>query len=227
MRVRTFVTAVSALAITSGTCLACVTPPPEPPRRIWVDIHGDTDGDGRTEAWVGVEVGIFPFSSPTGCACGIGLSANSTTLVPSLDISGAMVGFTNTTTHTTRFISEFAFQNNAAAAGALSNASPQQGLNWTGFSGLIAPIGNPTPEPGEVAKLWFMVTFDTGELSNFIGGEITALFANGEADPATGLPLLSGPHATVFHTALDPTVPAPPMLTALAGLGLIASRRRR
>lgn len=112
-----------ALTSVSVPVIACtLVPEPIDPPKVWFDIHGDIDNDGRIEAWVGIDLvpradiingvpvrnpnsqpnpqaGLFPMGTSSDCVCGIAfMEMEGSPLPSSLNVTGAMVTITNTLT---------------------------------------------------------------------------------------------------------------------------------
>ncbi len=215
---------VAAAVVCAQGANACVGPPPDPPPQFWVEIHGDTDGDGGTNAWIGLEIDLFNPGAPTQCSCGLGLSGPAA-ILNGLEFDGVHLSVTNTLTHVSTPIVAFdALQENANAANGYSALAP--GSTWGGFSGLIPAFTSPALGPNDVIKIWFDVDLRGG---NGIGTQLSQLQAvvgGGEGLP-DGSPNPGGPHPGIVFTAADPTAPAPGALAAFGLAGLIGLRRRR
>lgn len=239
MKTMTRVLALTALSaiVLPGIGAACVgqggtpTQPAPPPPSIWTINHGDTDGDGKAEVWVGIEVGT-PFS-PTGgsstCACGLGLTNGP----PSLAVVDVMVGLTDTRTDEFTELAAFAplsrdpSSDNGFANGTLPNTigTPMPGAIWTGFTGEILPFTPPALGANEVWKLWFELEVEVGELQ--LLNDTHAQFGSGSTDQD------EPNHPVTYFTAENSTLSIVPLAStpALLGLGLgmlgLATARRR
>jgi hypothetical protein len=217
-------TATLALAATAGAALACTTPPPpvsEPPT-FWIDIHGDTDGDGRTEIWVGQEVNLFG-ASAVPCACGIGFTPDFLNVVTSATVTNALLGVTvknpDGSADVTPILT-FDFARNSNTTSGLTGNDPS--LNWFGFFDAEADL-NPDDYTNDIVKLWFEIEIDTAQLGLFKSVGAFAKFGAGEGTP-DGFPNFVGSH---FQLGGLGRVPTPGAAAVLGIAGLAAIRRRR
>lgn len=226
-----------AISMTTATVAqACVMPNPTPPPKLWITNHGDTDADGDTNFWVGIEVSLFTTTSPTGCACGIGFAQALPVGLAAVD--GSHVSITNTLTHEERPLTDDGtpsgnpifdnFGANGNTSSDLSNLDPGGNLDWNGFVGAQPSVPPQQLGPNEVIKLWFDLDVDPTAIRLLQGNSV--VFASGEGDPTTGNVPPTGEHAPQFYTSQDggslQGLPEPTSLALLA-LGGIAVLRRR
>ncbi len=210
------------VACASGAAFACTTPPPIDPPTYWIDIHGDTDGDGRTEIWIGQEVGLFGAQNGQ-CACGMGFDQNFVNIVTSATITNAILGVTTKNMDgsiTIDPIINFGFVPWQPTTDALNDRPDDR--TWFGFYADDATV-NPADYADVLVKLWFELEIDNGQLGAFLAGGFTAQVAAGEAFPG-GVPNFNGGHFADFTVK---PVPAPAVLATLGLAGLAGARRRR
>ena len=134
---------------------ACNRQPPEPPRQYWIINHGDPDGDGLNEYWVGIEVDLFNFNQPTLCQCGLGFSSP---LPQGGQVKDAMVSVVDRRTHQIiGFVNAFnALTPNEETTANLNALQP--GVAWFGLAGTIDPTELPQIDrETQTYKLWFKV----------------------------------------------------------------------
>ena len=185
------VVVVFFLGALSFNALSCVHPPPKPKPKVWVENHGINPVTNKLEMWFGVEVDptLFPITTPTVCTCGLGIGGVGLPIVPSLNVTMAGVGITNTITHDTTFLAAFnGFTQSAPITTNAINNAIIAGQQWQGFSQLVNPFTQPVLGPNEVLKLWFGIEIDVPDLGVFntaTEGEFAGFSVGGDPnDPA-------------------------------------------
>ena len=222
-------TKLVTLSLCAGTIaspgVACVVSPermpmpPPPPPNYWTVFPGDTDGDGKQNARIAQEVGLFTTTSATNCSCGIGFQ---NAIVPGLEIDGVSIEIWNKVTgDVVGTIGQFNnFGRMPGADSILGTLPGGGGAQWFGFGGLIPPVGAQALNPNEVIK----IVFDVDGGFGYAGGIV---FASGEGT-ADNLPLIGGPHGVTTFSPVDNFVNIPaPGVVVCAGLASIAAFRRR
>lgn len=134
---------------------ACTMQPPTPPPQYWIINHGDPDGDGLNEYWVGIEVTLFLFTQPTLCRCGLGFNAP---LPPGSMVKDAMVTVVDRRTdEIIALVNAFnALKPDEETTRGLQERQPN--AVWSGLAGTIDPAELPQIDPDTQAyKLWFKV----------------------------------------------------------------------
>lgn len=191
---------------------------------------------GLGRAWISIEDGLIPPSSPTFCAAGIGLRMISGDVPPvGFDVLDAQIAIGNHATGEHVPLSLFNFQPHpttslhmAAGSGqpTLSGTNPLfEGAAWYGFVAPVEPFALPTLSDQEYIELRFLVTYPLSALPL----ELSAQFAAGAAQ-SDGSIDFSQEHPVQYFTATNHfvnLVPEPGAGIIAAAMACLTLARRR
>ena len=205
---------------------ACGHPPPppepqQPPPQVWMIDHGIDPVTGLSNMWFGVEIDpvLFPITQPTVCTCGIGLGGANLPLIPSLNVTGAMLAVTNMLTHEIDPLDGFDFTPDSGTTGnAESNALiPDQ--QWAGLSAVVTNFVQPILAANEVLKIWFNLELHPDDLQALhvaTSGQMLGFSIGGDPNNPT--------HAPQQFTAFKVPEPATAVLFSL-GILIFSTRQ--
>lgn len=229
MRIRHHTKVVGLLGtwVLSGAASACVMEDPvtPPPPTWWID-KGPSPTPGFTRQALYMNVGLFPPTTATTCACGFGYvgPASLTSLLP---IDAGVVILDQTTCDVIGTVPQFdPLTPNPITTADLNNPSlypAGAGSQWFGFSGLIATFTPPTLPPNAVFAICF--TIDVPDAIDALFKQGIGCVTGGVGDQ-DGHPIFQGEHAVGDPFGCRP-IPTPGAFALLALGGVIAARRRR
>jgi hypothetical protein len=145
-----------------------------------------------------VPVNLFAPTTPTQCACGLGLGQTGQPAPAGATVDRALLTRLNLKTGQQTVLVEFLplnLSSNTSNGLAIGPGQLFPGAKWFGFTGRIQPFTVPLLRPGEIFTMAFVVSYPPGQQNQLIN--LKTQFAAGEAEP-DGFPNYSGSHRVTF-----------------------------
>ncbi len=220
-------TALIGASCLSSIASACVMEDGPPPPTWWLN-KGPSPIPNFTRQELYMNVGLFPPTAPTNCACGFGFAGSSTVAPALVPLDASVVILNRLTCQPVGVVAAFdPLVPNGTVGADLNN--PQlypagAGATWFGFGGAINPFVPPQLGPNEVFAICF--SFDVPDAIDPLFKQGFGWVAAGVAD-ANFHPIFQGEHAVGAPFGCAPISPTPGSAVLLGMGGVLALKRRR